>query len=187
MNLTKHCKPMESNFDDIYRKHKTNVYNHINRALRNPMISEELTNDVFMKVHSNLTIFDVEKAQMSTWIQTICKRTLIDYYRVHKMNNISFNNANFKDDQKGGFEYFIPATNCTDGEINAVESRKAIYKAMNMLDGKQKEIATLFFMEEKKYSEIAEILDIPLGSVKGTLQRARLLLQDQLKVEYKNC
>ncbi len=61
-----------------------------------------------------------------------------------------------------------------------MELKKRINRAFNTLKPNYKRIAELFFLDGKKYHEIAEICQIPMGSVKGMINRARTLLQMEL-------
>lgn len=169
----------EKKFAAIYNEKKQYIYFHILKSVRNVNVAEELTNDVFLKVSNNLEVFDVEVSTLNTWIMNIMKNTVIDYYR--KVKNKDFT---VSIDDEGTNAYNQVESKSSETLIENKELDKKIKSAIDRLKGKQKEVAVLFFVDEKKYSEIATILDMPMGSVKATLLRARQQLQEQLQSVY---
>ncbi len=62
------------------------------------------------------------------------------------------------------------------------EEREAVYRAVSLLDEKYKSVILLYYMEDMNLSEIAEILDIPIGTVKSRMHKARAILKKELEV-----
>jgi len=167
--------------NQIYNQYKAKVLSSLIYATNDREASEELANDVFMKVYTHLEIFDVEKAQLGTWISKIAQNTLTDYWRKKKLETTSINH--FMNDD-GIPTLQIAGTLNANDLIESKETRVAIEAAMDKLGSKYREIAELYFYKNKKYIEIAEILDIPMSNVKVTLLRAKAMLQAELQVMY---
>lgn len=175
-------------FSDIYKKYYQQVYVYVNNKLfGNTIVAEEITNDVFMKAYNHLENYDVFKAQLNTWLFTIAKNTVIDYSRSKGYKNN--NNTELIDgyvDESGRETYQI-GSDTMDGQNN-MENKELGSRINTAIAGlksdRDRELCNLFFREEKTYEEISEILDIPLGTVKGTLNRCRTKLQNKLKGVY---
>lgn len=170
-----------NDINTIYAKYYKQVYFFIlGRVGNRAHIAEELTNDVFMKCREHLEKYDVYLAKLNTWLFTIAKNTVIDHFRTaHADKYVSVDN--FVDAETGRETFQIADNNETDNVEND-ELSQAIEKAMSSLKPKYRKVAELFFMEQKQYAEISEILDIPMGSVKGMISRVRAMLQEQLQV-----
>jgi RNA polymerase sigma factor (sigma-70 family) len=115
-------------------------------------------------------------------VHTIARNTLIDEIRKNKNNLVhisDYTNENgdeileFKDNGRG-----------TDAVVENNELADSIMTAFNKVKPTYKEIAIQYFMYQKEYSEIADMLSIPLNTVKVAIMRAREVLQGQLKREY---
>ena len=71
---------------EIYENYRQKVFGYIVSKINNSDLAEELCEDVFLKVYDNLESFDEAKASISTWIYTIARNTLTDYYRTRKVH-----------------------------------------------------------------------------------------------------
>jgi RNA polymerase sigma-70 factor (ECF subfamily) len=168
-------------FDKIYKEYYYPVLDRIRKSINNDTeTAKELTDDVFIKVNDHLSVFNPEKAKLITWIFSIAKNTVIDYYRANnkvrqlaltELNDVSetfaINNSAYADMK-------------TDQNYDNNKVRKEIERAMSKLTGNYKTIAELYFLEEKQYNEIAEILNISMSNVKVTILRTRERLQELL-------
>lgn len=166
----------------LYNKHYKGVYNHIFFKVGcKAHIAEELTNDVFIKAqrHIESDNYDVYKAKINTWLYFIAGNIVIDHFRTAHADKFT-SVDNFVDAESGKELFQIVDNSNIDNVVNT-ELSTSISNAIDSLKPKNREIAKLFFIEEKQYSEIAEILNMPLGSVKGTINRIRAMLQEQLQ------
>lgn len=167
-------------FSEIYKEYYGGVYNYIFVRIRNIEDSQEMTNDVFLKVHEHLNIFDPEKSKLITWIFNIAKNKLIDYYRKNNNRKTMLVDSI---EQCTDIQY-ASSEDCTDSNVDRNKLKNDVDIAMSGLKGKLKTVAELYFMSGKKYIEIAEILDIPMNSVKVYILRAKEKLQCSLKEHY---
>ena len=168
-------------FNEIYNDNYKWVHNLIKSKTNHSQDSEEMTNDVFMKVHTHLSNYDADKCQTGLvgWIRSIVWNTIIDYYRKKKLTTQSI--EAFKDDD--GKEIFS-ITDGTDIEKDyctneLIENAKDVIK---MLPNPYKLVATLFYIKDCTYNEIVEQTGLSKGTIKGQLSRARSKMQFEFGV-----
>lgn len=70
---------------ELYNKYQKKVLSYLNGKVNNITLAEDLCADVFLKVYEKLDTFDEEKASISTWIFTITRNLLTDYFRTRKV------------------------------------------------------------------------------------------------------
>ncbi|MFW6246711.1 MAG: RNA polymerase sigma factor [bacterium] len=176
-----------NDFSAIYKKYHDQVFYFVNGKLfGNTIIAEEITNDVFTKAYNHLENYDVMKAQLNTWLMTIAKNCVIDYSRSKQYKKSTHVDLIDGYVDETGKETYQIGCDMMDGQNN-MENKElgaSISKAFEGLNERDKELSMLFFMEQKTYEEIAELMDIPLGTVKGTLNRCRAKLQKKLQGVY---
>lgn len=172
-------------FNKIYAKSHKSILNFILRKVNSQVIAEELTNDVFMKVYNHLENYDESRSTMNTWIMNITSNTIIDYYRKKKLETLSLDKEIFGDYNGDKAPTFIDRLHSKDKtpfeKISISEGVEHIQDVIGDLPEKYALIAELFFNQEYSYEEIAKRLDVPLGTVKGQISRARKLLTSKLQ------
>lgn len=169
------------NFESVYNEYNKRIQNYINTKVKNSDAAQELCADVFIKVNDNLVYYMGEIAGLSTWIYSIAKNTIIDYYRVDKSSHYT-NVSNFADAETGKetFQFVASESYETESVLDCADKSEKIAKAFENLKPNYKKIALLYFIEDKQYNEIAEVCNIPLGTVKGMISRCREMLQREL-------
>jgi len=170
-----------STFDEVYNKNYSNVYYYVNFKIKDSEIAKDITQDIFIKLHKHLDNYDVYTAKLTTWLRTITNHAIIDYIRSkankNSMMNISVNQCT-DDDNK---EYLqLPDNSTKDDTIENNELLDKLALAFDNLKPKYKQIGEMYFIQELSYNEIAKTLDIPMGTVKGMINRCRMKLQEQL-------
>jgi len=139
---------------------------------------EDLAIATFSKAFDKLESYNDSYA-FSTWIQTIANNTLIDFYRKKEQKTVSIDEE--KDDEES------PGLDIIDGgldpEDNLIQKQKNkhIASLVHRLKPHYRELIIMRYLDELSYDEIANKLEMPLGSVKAKLFRARDLLLDILK------
>jgi RNA polymerase sigma factor (sigma-70 family) len=177
-------------FNKVYRENKNTVSRYISNKIRNKEIAEELVEDVFIKVSQHLERFDGSISALSTWIYNIAKNTLIDHFRktlnaegLPKYNTISIDINEGEETSKGHVE--IAASDSSPlQQMITNETTSRVKDAIKGLTKLEKKLITLYAIKSKTYEEIAEELDMPMGTVKGTIHRARLSLKETLQPAY---
>lgn len=173
------------NITTIFNMYYKQIFNYILNNIHKREISEEITQDVFLKVYEHINNYDVDKASLKTWIFRIANNKVIDYWRSleNRTKDLKTNISDFQDEN--GKEFFQIADNSDiETYTNGIEINEAVSIALLNLKPEYKRIAELCFIEGKKYNEISEILNIPMGTVKGNINRVRAMLQEQLQTVY---
>lgn len=163
----------------IMKKYKGPLQNLIFKMVNDKNEVEDLIQEVFIKVFNSLRNYSQEYA-FSTWIYRIAINNTIDYLRKKKLETFSINSDAEDDDDRPKFE--IPDTSYSaDASIILEQRQQIINDAINSLPDKYKKVIELRHKEELSYEEISEILNLPIGTVKAHLFRARELLNKYLK------
>ena len=139
---------------------------------------EDLSIATFSKAFDKIKSYNSSYA-FSTWIQTIATNSLIDFFRKKEQKTISID-ADVKNEKGNPHEIEDLDTN---PELNFIQQQKNIqlFSLVEKLKPHYRELIVLRYLEELSYDEIAQKLNIPLGSVKAKLFRARDLLLKILK------
>jgi len=169
------------NFNQVYKENKGNVFNYIYFKIRDKEVAEELTNDVFVK--ANAANYDSQISYIYTWLINISKNEIIDYWRRTHSQKFSIDKklsiSQFSNDD--GKEFFT-MMGCSNADANIVRQEKQarIAQAFRTLKVGHRKVAIAYFLRERKYNEIVEDLSLPLGTVKGMINRSRKMLQAEL-------
>ena len=170
------------NFNKIYSDNHKAVLSFISFKISDTSIAEELSNDVFMRVHKHLHRYDAEKSAIKTWVMNIAKNIVIDHYRKVKMDAISLDSSiSSNEDSKITVMDRMHTNSNPLKEIVSEEMVDLVKDEISSLDDKYKDVAELFFISELSYEEISDRLYLPIGTVKGQLSRARKQLVERLE------
>jgi RNA polymerase sigma-70 factor (ECF subfamily) len=135
--------------------------------------SEDLTQDIFVKLYRSLDKFEMGK-NFTAWMLTLAKNYLIDEYRRTKWEKKS------RDD----FEDHLPTLAGRDDPESGLaeeETRSLLWSGLNRLPADIRMAVILKELQGKKYEEVAEITGVPVGTVKSRVNRGRLQLAQILK------
>ena len=159
----------------LMNKYKKAVYFTVLKMVSNKDDAEDLTMQAFTKAFRSLDKYDNSYA-FSTWLFRIASNNAIDHLRNRRLLTTSLDVNIFEDDGDQGASV---STTLVDEKADPEEAmlkgqRSAIMReVINSLDDKYKELINLYYFEELKYEEIADQLQIPLGTVKVRLSRAK--------------
>jgi RNA polymerase sigma-70 factor (ECF subfamily) len=171
-------------FKRLMNKYHDAIFNFIYRMIRDREQVEDLTQEAFIKAFSSLKSFNEEYA-FSTWLYKIATNNCIDYIRKRKLQMYSIDKPIEAKDSDYTFE--LPdETYRADKEIISGQRALLLRNAIEQLPEKYRRVIELRHTEEKSYEEIAAILDLPIGTVKAHIFRARELLYKQLRHRIRN-
>jgi RNA polymerase sigma-70 factor (ECF subfamily) len=137
--------------------------------------AEDRTQEVFLKLHGALPRYDFGK-NFTAWLLTMAKNHLIDEYRRTKWER----------KQRDDFDERVLAQAAHSGPEDSLmtqETKALVWAGLGRLSAEMRMIIILRDLQGKSYEEIAEILGLPLGTVKSRVNRARLQLAKVLKDE----
>ncbi|MEZ4699987.1 MAG: sigma-70 family RNA polymerase sigma factor [Rhodothermales bacterium] len=169
----------EAAYKALVQKYSKALTMHIQRLVRKPEEVDDLVQESFIKAFSALESYSIEYA-FSTWLYKIATNHAIDYLRKRKLKTYSIDKP--RDTKEGAVEYELPdATYRPDRHIVADQRRQLIQEAIDALPEKYHRVIVMRHQQEKSYEEIARELDLPLGTVKAHIFRARELLNKFLR------
>ena len=157
-------------------------WNSIEKTLSLKLVSkedvEDLTIATFSKAFDKLDSYD-DSFTFSTWIQTIASNTLIDFFRKKEQKTISIDKH--KEDEDSNNIDVIDNSLDPENHLIRKQKNKHITGMVHRLKPHYRELIILRYLDEMSYAEISKKLNIPVGSVKAKLFRARDLLMQILK------
>jgi RNA polymerase sigma-70 factor, ECF subfamily len=156
-------------FAELVRRHQGKVRGLLLRLTANPTLADDLAQEVFLRAYRGLVGFQ-GRSRFSTWIYRIAYNVFVNHRTRGKQL------ASLPD----GFESHAPAP---DSELSAsrLDLRRDLAGAIEALPERYRAVVTLHYLQDVSYPEIAEVLDLPLGTVKTHLHRAKKLLREQLR------
>ena len=166
-------------YREILKRYRTPLYNLLFRMVRNKMETEDLVQEAFIKAFGSLATFNDEYA-FSTWLYKIAINNCIDHFRKKRLKTFSLDKPIDSKDGEIKREFPDP-TYQPDNTLLSKEKDKLIEEAIQNLPEKYRISIVLRHTEDKSYEEISQILNIPLGTVKARIFRAREMLKKQLK------
>lgn len=169
----------ESAYKKLMKKYHDPIFNFIARMIHDRQQVEDLTQEAFIKAFSSLSRFNDEFA-FSTWLYKIATNNSIDYIRKKKLQVYSIDKPIDAKDSEYAFE--LPDTDYeADQELISDQRANLLKVAIGKLPDKYKRVIELRHVDEKSYEEIADLLELPIGTVKAHIFRARELLYRQLR------
>lgn len=163
----------------LMSRYRESLYYTIFKMVQNTEDAEDLTIESFSKAFGRLESYTPQFA-FSTWLFKIASNHCIDFLRKKRIKAISINQTGRGED---GDQFEIPVK---DGELNPEQlmqrnqSVSHVRAVVDQLKPHYKKMIELRYFEEKSYEEIAEEMQLPLGTVKAQLFRAKDLLQELL-------
>jgi len=155
-------------FEYILSFYEKAIYNYCLRILKNSSNAKDVTQETFIKVYTHRKLIDPEK-NIKTWIFTIATNTTYDFLRGKKRKNeISLDEEN---ETISSFEAYYPQ----EGLVSDVD------RALEQINQEYKKVLLLFYQQGFQYQEIAEILNMPINTVKTHISRGKEQLKDKLK------
>ena len=153
----------------LYDQYAPNLYGIIARIVPD-RVAEEALQKTFLKVWNNIGSFDPSVASLYTWMSTIARNTAVDYRRLK-----SFQRSE-KTVDLDNVVYRESATTVSGAHID-------VQALLANLDEKLRVVLEYAYLKGYTHKEIAEALDMPMGTVKTRLRNAILALRSQLKHE----
>lgn len=164
-------------FDLLVKRYKDPLLNFVYRFIGEKNEAEDIVQETFLRLFKNKHYYK-EIAKFSTWIYTIAGNLAKTELRKRKRRKL-FSISHYLSTEK---DYDIPdQTTSPESDTNTLITDKIIQKSVDKLSPKFKQVIILRDIQGFSYEEIAEIVGIPLGTVKSRVNRARLKLQEDLQ------
>jgi RNA polymerase sigma-70 factor, ECF subfamily len=169
--LVERCRSGDERaFQELVDRHKDLVFALIARTVQDRSRAEDLAQDVFLRVHRGLPYFRGE-ARLSTWIYRIVANVCLqDQGRTPKTAPL--------DEEHGG-----SALATVDRQFTDLEVRDRLEKAIARLPANYRLLVAAHYLRGVQYEELAEALQLPLGTIKTQLYRAKQQLRRLLETD----
>lgn len=153
--------------EKLVKKYYSSIYQYCLLHIYDPYEAEDLTQEVFTRFFSNLYRYK-EYGKVKNYLYTIAGNTVKNYYK--KKKDIPS-------------EELLKSEDCSKNHVEELGVRLTIEQAVRKLPEEIRETAVLYFFQELKQREIAELLHIKLSLVKYRIGRAKELLMKELEVK----
>lgn len=165
-------------FRFLVEKYQGLVSHIVFRMINNSADREDACQDVFLKIYRSLSGFRFQ-SKLSTWIAKIAYNTSLNYLEKRKL-------PLFEDRISGevSLQEYAHYTDSPAKILETDETRRCLEREIRRIPVQYRTILTLYHIEEMSYREIGEIMELPEGTVKNYLFRARKYLKEKLSVKY---
>ncbi len=176
------CKGREAAFRELLARYEKPVFSLVVRMVRNPSLAEDLAQEAFIKAFHALGSYD-PSYKFSSWLFKIANNLTIDHLRKRQLDTVSIHGA---PDARTGEDEARTRIHVADTSENPEEytaNRELggqIEAAIGRLRPEYRTAILLRHVEGRSYEEVAEIMEVPLGTVKTYIHRARHELKDLL-------
>lgn len=151
--------------EQVYKDYHEKVQRFIQGQVNDYYLAEDICSDVFVKIYEKLDTFDEKKASISTWIFTITRNKLIDYYRSRKVM-VEVPETLTYEQEKPEFDE---------------DTLEALARALESLDDRSKKLIVRHYYQKKTLKEVANELGISYPYAKVLHQKALLILRNKIK------
>lgn len=181
--LIERCKSGEIRaFDELVERYQKRVYNFAFGITGNQDDANDVAQEAFVRVLTSIQTFRGD-ANFTTWIYRIVTNVYLDERKKSKSHRLTSLDDYIDLEENSVSRQIIDESPQPDVVVENKEKYLAIRKAVNSLPDYQRIIVTLYHLHDRSYEEIAEILHLPIGTVKSRLNRARLALAEKLASE----
>lgn len=165
-------------FEEIYESQFKRVFNYISYRINNHMDTEDLVSQVFYKVIDKYESFNPLRASMSTWIISIARNTVTDYFRAEQ-KDMSL--------ELDSVEPYLPSGECPDEILVKREENLVLMNALNTLSARDRNLIALKYGAELTNREIAEVMELSESNVGVIVHRSLEKLRVYIEKEETAC
>jgi len=154
-------------YAEVVERYQEKLLRYADYLLGHNQEAEDVVQTAFVKVYKNLFAFNIKK-KFSSWIYRIVHNEAV--------NRIKKKRKEFLFESNGDFANLLTSKKDVELEFEKKELSQMVKKCLKQLPIKYREPLTLFFLEEKSYQEISDILRIPKGTVGTRINRGKKLM-----------
>lgn len=157
-------------FKKLYKMYSTALLGVIGRIVKSDEVAEDLLQEVFVKIWKSIDRYETSKGRLFTWMMSMTRNLAIDYTR-SKANLQKAKRSPIEELSAGQFTHYQTSMNPDVIGIKTLTGH---------LKGSEKDVLDLIYFQGYTHMEVAETLNLPLGTVKTRLRRAILTLRTLL-------
>ena len=161
-----------SAWEELVRRHTRRIFNICYRFTGNGTESEDLSQEVFLRVYKTLGSYHSAHGGFATWMTSVTRNLLIDHYRRTKRDRIT----DSLEDSMPVVENKESAGRRPDQQLLLGELSFQVQTALTKLSPELREAVILRDLQQLDYNEIRQVLDVPEGTVKSRINRGRIEL-----------
>lgn len=166
--VTRACEGDKPAFAELVRRHQGRVRGLLMRLAQDRVLADDLAQEVFLRAYRGLVGFQ-RRSAFGTWLYRIAYNVYLNNRtRVRRFCELP--------------EDYVAAAVAPESALSAPRSdlRRDLSAAIETLPERYRAVVVLYYLEEVSYPEIADILGVPLGTVKTHLHRAKKLLREHM-------
>lgn len=164
----------EDAFNELYEATFSKIYSLALKITKDPSTSEEVVEDTYYQVWQEIYRYDFNKCPLYNWMLIICRSRAIDAVR----------KRNAMPEMVVNFDWAIESTDLSaDDRLQGKQTSLAVVKALSEIKPLQRQLLHHVFYYGLSHQEISQLMNMPLGSVKSTINRAQKSLREKLKGE----
>jgi RNA polymerase sigma-70 factor (ECF subfamily) len=164
-------------WEELVRQHTRRVYGICYRFTGNDSEAQDLTQEVFLRIFRSLRSFRSNEGSFVTWLARLTRNLLIDHYRRTRQERVT----DSIEEQLPMLEENMAASARPEGLVAGREASEILQAALQKLSPELRETVILRDLQEMEYREIAQVLQVPEGTVKSRLNRGRAELARVLR------
>jgi RNA polymerase sigma-70 factor (ECF subfamily) len=161
-------------FGEVYDRSSSRVLGLVRRLLKDHAQSEEVTQEIFLEVWQNAKRYDPARGSATTWILTMAHRRAVDRIRSSQSTRDR--------DTKIGLRDMDTEYDSVSESVEIRVEHERVGQALQRLTELQRQAVTLSYYGGYSHSEVAEMLNVPVGTVKTRLRDGMIRLRDELGV-----
>ena len=155
---------------DLYKSRRRLVLSQALFITQSRQAAEEITQDVFAFVWQHGDSYESARSSLATWLCMLCRSRCLDYLRSQRVAYPTV-------DSDAGWESVQDDQSDPEAQHASNSLREAVSIALRALPKHQKQLLVMHYYSELSHTEIAGLTDLPLGTVKTTIRRARIALE----------
>jgi RNA polymerase sigma-70 factor (ECF subfamily) len=171
-------------YAELMQRYKDSIYFMALKMVNNKDDAMDLTVETFGKAFENIEKYKPDFA-FSTWLFRIATNNCIDFIRKKRLNVVSLQSLTEEDRDEKQLQIVSNTLNPEETSIKKQESEK-LKNIVEQLPQRYRTLIILRYYDERSYEEISQQLDLPLGTVKAQLFRARDLMSNIMNRKKKN-
>jgi RNA polymerase sigma-70 factor (ECF subfamily) len=172
--LSRVARGDESAFEELFRRVSGQVFGIVRRVLRDPAQSEEVAQEVLVEVWRKAARFDPARGSATSWIMTMAHARAVDRVRSTQASRAR--------EEKVGLRETVREFDEVAEEVEGRMEQQAVRRCLDGLTELQRESVQLAYYGGYTYREVAELIDVPLGTVKTRLRDGLIRLRDCMGV-----